>query len=122
MDRSVPIISYPEVTIRMPPRTPTHPQDGIKRCRGPADRGLHCTGFDILNPVQCFGAGIDAAQLKQNFGMDIVFWSGCVNTQYTMHNTSEAVYRKVREHIDIFNQDGAFVCNAVHNVQDNSPV
>jgi len=79
-------------------------------------------GFDILNPVQCSAAGMDAAQLKQNFGKDITFWGGCVNTQHTMYQTPDDVYREVRERIDIFNQGGGFVCNAVHNVQGNSPI
>jgi hypothetical protein len=79
-------------------------------------------GFDILNPVQCSARGMDPAQLKQNFGKDITFWGGCVNTQHTMYQTPEAVYREVRERIDIFNRDGGFVCNAIHNVQGNSPV
>jgi len=79
-------------------------------------------GFDILNPVQCSACGMDPVKLKQNFGKDIVFWGGCVNTQHTMYQTPEAVYREVRERIDIFNRDGGFVCNAVHNVQGNSPI
>jgi len=32
------------------------------------------------------------------------------------------VYREVRERIDIFNLNGGFVCNAVHNIQGNSPI
>ncbi|MGZ4965174.1 MAG: uroporphyrinogen decarboxylase family protein [Limisphaerales bacterium] len=79
-------------------------------------------GFDILNPVQCSAAGMDAAQLKKNFGRDIVFWGGCVNTQHTMYQTPDAVYREVRQRIDIFNEGGGYVCNAVHNVQGNSPI
>lgn len=79
-------------------------------------------GFDILNPVQCSAAGMDPIQLKRNFGQDITFWGGCVNTQHTMYQSPEAVYREVRERIDIFNQDGGFVCNAVHNIQGNSPL
>ncbi len=79
-------------------------------------------GFDILNPVQCSAAGMDPVRLKQTFGRDLTFWGGCVNTQHTMYQTPEAVYREVRERIDIFNRDGGFVCNAVHNVQGNSPI
>jgi uroporphyrinogen-III decarboxylase len=79
-------------------------------------------GFDILNPVQCSAAGMDPVQLKQHFGKDMTFWGGCVNTQHTMYSTPEAVYREVRERIDIFNQDGGFVCNSVHNIQGNSPI
>ncbi len=79
-------------------------------------------GFDILNPVQCSACGMDPAELKKNFGKDLTFWGGCVNTQHTMYQTPEAVYREVRERIDIFNQDGGFVCNSVHNLQGNSPL
>lgn len=79
-------------------------------------------GFDILNPVQCSASGMDPVLLKKNFGKDITFWGGCVNTQHTMYQAPEAVYREVRERIDIFNQDGGFVCNAVHNIQGNSPI
>ncbi len=79
-------------------------------------------GFDILNPVQCSAAGMDPVQLKQNFGRDITFWGGCVNTQHTMYQSPEAVYREVRERIDIFNQGGGYVCNSIHNIQGNSPI
>ena len=79
-------------------------------------------GFDILNPVQCSATGMDPVKLKKTFGREITFWGGCVNTQHTMYQTPEAVYREVRERIDIFNQDGGFVCNAVHNIQGNSPI
>jgi len=79
-------------------------------------------GFDILNPVQCSAAGMDPAQLKRNFGRDITFWGGCVNTQQTMYETPEAVYREVRERIDLFSRDGGYVCNSVHNLQGNSPM
>jgi len=80
------------------------------------------SGFDILNPVQCSAAGMDARELKKNFGKDIVFWGGCINTQHTMYQQPEDVYREVRERIEIFNQDGGFVCNAIHNIQGNSPL
>ncbi len=79
-------------------------------------------GFDILNPVQCSAAGMEAGELKRNFGRDLAFWGGCVNTQHTMYQSPEAVYREVRERIDLFNQDGGYVCNAVHNIQGNSPM
>ena len=65
---------------------------------------------------------MDAVELKKNFGRDITFWGGGVNTQHTMYETPEAVYREVRSRIDTFNQDGGFVFNAVHNIQGNSPI
>ncbi len=80
-------------------------------------------GFDVLNPVQCSAEGMDARRLKKEFGKQLVFWGGGVDTQSTLpFGTPEEVYRQVRERIDIFNQDGGFVFNSVHNVQSNVPV
>jgi hypothetical protein len=80
-------------------------------------------GFDILNPVQCSAAGMDAVRLKREFGRELVFWGGGVNTQKTLaFGTPDAVYREVRERIDIFNRNGGFVFNAIHNIQGNTPV
>src|ERR1035438_7145524 len=41
-------------------------------------------GFDILNPVQCSAAGMEPARLKAEFGDQIVFWGGGVDTQRTL--------------------------------------
>jgi hypothetical protein len=80
-------------------------------------------GFDILNPVQCSAAGMDAAQLKREFGRDIVFWGGGVDTQHTLpFGTSDEVYRQVRERIDLFNDGGGFVFNTIHNIQGLTPL
>ncbi|MCP5518720.1 MAG: methyltransferase [Verrucomicrobiales bacterium] len=80
-------------------------------------------GFDVLNPVQCSAAGMDAARLKREFGRDIVFWGGGVDTQQTMaFGTADQVYREVRERIEVFNVDGGFVFNAIHNIQGNTPI
>jgi len=80
-------------------------------------------GFDILNPVQCSAAEMDPVRLKREFGKDLVFWGGGVDTQKTMaFGTPDQVYREARERIELFNRDGGFVFNAVHNVQGNTPV
>ncbi|MGW8257337.1 MAG: uroporphyrinogen decarboxylase family protein [Thermoguttaceae bacterium] len=61
---------------------------------------------------------MDALTLKHEFGNDIVFWGGGVNTQHTMaFGTPEDVYREVRERIDIVGAGGGFVFNSVHNIQ-----
>ena len=49
-------------------------------------------GFDILNPVQCSAACMDARTLKREFGQHLVFWGG------------------------------GFVFDTVHNVQGPTPV
>jgi uroporphyrinogen-III decarboxylase len=80
-------------------------------------------GFDVLNPVQCSATGMDPRSLKREFGRDLVFWGGGVDTQKTLpFGTPEEVYREVRERIDIFSEGSGFVFNAIHNIQSNVPV
>jgi hypothetical protein len=81
------------------------------------------SGFDILNPVQVSAAGMDARKLKAEFGRDIVFWGGGVDTQKTLaFGTPAEVRAQVLERCEIFGRDGGFVFNAVHNVQANVPL
>jgi len=80
-------------------------------------------GFDVLNPVQCSAKGMDPRALKNEFGKDLVFWGGGVDTQKTLpFGTPEEVYREVRERIEIFAEGGGFVFNGTHNIQSNVPV
>ena len=80
-------------------------------------------GFDIINPVQCSADGMDAHMLKEDFGSRLTFWGGGVDTQKTLpFSRPEDVYREVSERIRIFNRDGGFIFNAIHNIQAGTPV
>jgi len=80
-------------------------------------------GFDILNPVQISAEGMDPQWLKKEFGQDIVFWGGGVDTQRTLpFGTPDEVYREVRNNIELFSCGGGYVFNTVHNIQSNVPV
>jgi len=80
-------------------------------------------GFDILNPVQCSAADMDPAELKAEYGKDLVFWGGGVDTQHTLpFGTPDAVRREVIERLRILGPGGGFVFNTIHNVQPLSPV
>ncbi len=79
-------------------------------------------GFDILNPVQCSAAGMDPKALKEEFGGEVVFWGGGVDTQHTLpFGSPDDVRREVTERVSIFGQGGGFVFNTVHNVQAKTP-
>jgi hypothetical protein len=79
-------------------------------------------GFDILNPVQTSAAGMDPQELKDQFGDQIVFWGGGIDTQKTLpFGTPEQVYAEVQERMRIFGQGGGFVFNSIHNVQAKVP-
>ena len=80
-------------------------------------------GFDIINPVQCSAAGMDPKTLKKEFGKDITFWGGGVDTQRTLpFGTPDEVYHEVRDRIDIFSQGGGFVFSSIHNIQTGTPI
>ena len=58
-------------------------------------------GFDILNPVQVSARGMDTKRLKEEFGKDIVFWGGGVDTQHVLpFGTPEEVARYTRGEIE----------------------
>ena len=80
-------------------------------------------GFDVLNPIQYYAATMDPVEIKSQFGKDLVFWGGGVNTQQTLpFGTPDEVYKEVRRQIEIFHSDNTgFVFNAVHNVQSDVP-
>ena len=79
-------------------------------------------GFDILNPVQCSAAGMDAEHLKTDYGERIVFWGGGVDTQKTLpFGTPREVRTQVLERCRIFSRGGGFVFNTIHNVQAETP-
>jgi uroporphyrinogen decarboxylase len=76
------------------------------------------TGIDILNPVQKSAAGMDLAALKQEFGSELVFWGGGVDTQQVFDRGSvEDVRQDVGESIAALKPGGGFVFTPVHNTQ-----
>jgi hypothetical protein len=80
-------------------------------------------GFDILNPVQCSATGMDPAALKANYGDQIVFWGGGVDTQRVLpFGTPDEVRAQVAERCRIFAPGGGFVFNTIHNIQAMTPV
>jgi uroporphyrinogen decarboxylase len=79
-------------------------------------------GVDILNPVQVSATGMDGAELKREFGRDLVFWGGGVDTQRILGSgTPGEVRSEVRRRIADLRAGGGFVFAAVHNVQPNVP-
>jgi len=80
-------------------------------------------GVDIINPVQVSAAEMDAAELKQEFGNDLVFWGGGVDTQnaFDERHTPDEVREDVKRRIQDLMPGGGFVFNTVHNIQANVP-
>jgi len=79
-------------------------------------------GIDIINPVQVSATGMDSAELKRDFGKDIVFWGGGVDTQRVLGtDTPQEVRDEVKRRLDDFMPGGGFIFNTVHNIQGNVP-
>lgn len=79
-------------------------------------------GVEILNPVQLTAKGMDAARLKREYGKDLTFWGGGVDTQNVLPKAGpEEVKRNVRQRIQSLAPRGGFVFGSVHNIQDDVP-
>ena len=80
-------------------------------------------GVDILNPVQVNAAKMDSAELKRDFGKDICFWGGGVDTQmaFDENHTPDEVRADVRKRLQDFMPGGGFIFNTIHNIQGNVP-
>lgn len=80
-------------------------------------------GVDILNPVQVSAAGMDTKKLKMEFGNDITFWGGGIDTQYTLPRGSiKEVREEVKKRIEDLAPGGGFIFAPVHNVQPDVPI
>jgi uroporphyrinogen decarboxylase len=77
---------------------------------------------DILNPIQYSAANMDLKELKSEFGKDIVFWGGGIDTQEILNKGSvNEVKDEVRRNIEILAPGGGFVFSTVHNIQPDVP-
>jgi len=80
-------------------------------------------GFDILNPVQINALGMDPKKLKSEYGKQITFWGGGIDTQETLaFGTPEDVKKQIVELVEVFSPGGGFVFNTIHNIQANVPI
>lgn len=79
-------------------------------------------GIDILNPVHITASGMEPVQLKRDFGNNIVFWGGGVDTQKILaYGTEKDVADDVKRNIAALAPGGGFVFAAVHNIQAEVP-
>jgi uroporphyrinogen decarboxylase len=80
-------------------------------------------GLDVLNPVQCNCPGMDALDLKREFGRHLTFMGG-VDTQELLPNgTVDDVRRATRELIDGMTTDGGgYILAASHTIPPETPI
>lgn len=80
-------------------------------------------GVDILNPLQVSAAKMgDTRRLKREFGAELTFWGGGVDTQGVLpRGTVEEVKEEVERRIADLAPGGGFLFAAVHNIQPDVP-
>lgn len=80
-------------------------------------------GIDVLNPLQTSAKGMDPEKIKHEYGKDICFWGGGVETQTTLpFGTVDEIKAEVQERIALLGQDSGYVFATIHNIQaDISP-
>ena len=79
-------------------------------------------GVDILNPIHIRAKHMEPDGLKRDFGRDLVFWGGGVDTQGILPSgTPQEVKEDVRRNIEALAPDGGYVFNTIHNIQADVP-
>jgi uroporphyrinogen decarboxylase len=79
-------------------------------------------GIDIINPVHITAEGMDPVKLKRDFGKDVVFWGGGIDTQDVLpHAKPQQIRDHVKKNIDALAPGGGFVFNTIHNIQADVP-
>jgi len=79
-------------------------------------------GLDAINPVQISCSGMDAEELKADFGSDLTFWGGGCDTRDVLPNgTPQKVTEHVKKQVEMLSPDGGFVFQQVHNILANVP-
>ena len=80
------------------------------------------SGVDVLNPIQVSAKGMDTRALKAQFGADLTFYGGGIDTQTILpHGTPGQVRDEVRRRIHDLAPGGGFIFNPVHNIQADVP-
>jgi uroporphyrinogen decarboxylase len=79
-------------------------------------------GFDILNPVQTNCQGMDPAGLKSDFGSEITFWGGGIDTSSVLPAGSpDEVRADVLNRCEILSGGGGFIFAPIHNILPEVP-
>lgn len=79
-------------------------------------------GLDAINPVQVSCKGMQAGELKAEFGDRLTFWGGGCDTRFILAHAQPAEIREhVREQVSTLKPGGGFVFQQVHNVLADVP-
>jgi uroporphyrinogen decarboxylase len=72
--------------------------------------------------VHITATGMEPGALKRDFGRDVCFWGGGVETQNVLpFGTPQQVRDNVRRNVDALAPGGGYVFNTIHNIQADVP-
>jgi uroporphyrinogen decarboxylase len=94
--------------------------DGAAR---PLLRPIIDCGIDVLNPIQHACPGMDMAELKKEFGSQVIFHGGIDNQSALPFGTPQQVREETQRCLDTLGagREG-FICCSCHNVQAGTPL
>ena len=79
-------------------------------------------GYDIINPVQTVCRDMEPERLKREFGQDITFWGGDVDTRHVLNNGNvKQVKEDVKKRLEVFAPGGGYIFNPIHNILPDVP-
>jgi len=79
-------------------------------------------GMDIINPIHINAAGMNPDKLKADFGHEITFWGGGVDTQNVLpFGSPKKVKEDVKRNLETLMPDGGYVFASIHNIQADVP-
>ncbi len=79
-------------------------------------------GIDILNPVQISAKDMNPSAIKTQFGDQMVFWGGAIDSQHVLPLARpERIREDVRRNMEAWKPGSGYVFNNVHNIQAGVP-
>ena len=79
-------------------------------------------GLNVLNPVQSNCPGMDAAELKREFGRNLAFMGGVDTQELLPRGSADDVRRGTRRLLDIMTEDGGgYIMAASHTIPPETP-
>ena len=78
-------------------------------------------GVDILDPIQAVTLEMTPENLKENFSKRICFHGGIDVQTILTNGTPDEVKREVERYLNVFGNDGGYICSPSHLFQPDIP-
>ncbi len=95
-----------------------HHSDGAIR---PIIPDMIAAGIDILNPIQWRCRGMERAELKRDFGDQVIFHGGVDNQHTLAFGSVDDVRAEVAYNLEVLGAGGGYILAPCHNIQAISP-